>query len=41
MFLLFGYGKLTAFAGTAEYMGSLGVPAPSLSQSSSKSVAAS
>ena len=30
MFLLFGYGKLTAFAGTTEYMGSLGLPAPSL-----------
>ena len=30
MFLLFGYGKLTAFAGTAGYMGSLGLPAPSL-----------
>ena len=30
MFLLFGYGKLTAFAGTAEYMGSLGLPAPAL-----------
>jgi putative oxidoreductase len=30
MFLLFGYGKLTAFAGTAGYMGSLGLPAPPL-----------
>ena len=30
MFLLFGYGKLTAFAGTVGYMGSLGLPAPSL-----------
>src|SRR5215211_1956246 len=30
MFLLFGYGKITAFAGTAGYMGSLGLPAPSL-----------
>jgi putative oxidoreductase len=30
MFLAFGYGKLTAFAGTAGYMGSLGLPAPSL-----------
>ena len=30
MFLLLGYGKLTAFAGTAGYMGSLGLPAPSL-----------
>jgi putative oxidoreductase len=30
MFLLFGYDKLTAFAGTAGYMGSLGLPAPSL-----------
>jgi uncharacterized membrane protein YphA (DoxX/SURF4 family) len=28
--LLFGYGKLTAIAGTTEYMGSLGLPAPSL-----------
>ncbi len=27
--LLFGYGKLTAIAGTTEYMGSLGLPAPS------------
>ncbi|WGD54923.1 DoxX family protein [Bradyrhizobium sp. CB1650] len=30
MFLLFGYGKITAFAGTTSYMGSLGLPAPSL-----------
>jgi putative oxidoreductase len=30
MFLLFGYGKLTAFAGTVGYMASLGLPAPSL-----------
>ena len=30
MFLLFGYGKITAFAGTASYMSSLGLPAPSL-----------
>ena len=30
MFLLFGYGKLTDFAGTSGYMGSLGLPAPSL-----------
>ena len=30
MFLLFGYGKLTAFAGTVGYMGLLGLPAPSL-----------
>ncbi len=30
MFLLFGYGKPTAFAGTAGYMGSLSLPAPSL-----------
>ena len=30
MFLLFGWGKITAFAGTAGYMGSLGLPAPSL-----------
>jgi putative oxidoreductase len=29
-FLLFGWGKITAFAGTAGYMGSLGLPAPSL-----------
>jgi putative oxidoreductase len=27
-FLLFGYGKLTGFAGTQAYMGSLGLPAP-------------
>src|SRR5215469_2922050 len=30
MFLLFGYGKITAFAGTADYMNSLGLPVPSL-----------
>jgi putative oxidoreductase len=30
MFLLFGYGKLTGYAGTVAYMGSLGLPAPSL-----------
>ena len=30
MFLLFGYGKLTAYSGAVGYMGSLGVPAPSL-----------
>lgn len=30
MFLLFGYGKLTGHAGTASYMGSLGLPAPAL-----------
>jgi putative oxidoreductase len=30
MFLLFGYGKLTAYSGTVGYMGSLGVPLPSL-----------
>jgi putative oxidoreductase len=30
MFLLFGYGKLTGYAGTASYMSSLGLPAPSL-----------
>jgi DoxX len=26
MFLLFGYGKLTGYAGTVAYMGSLGLP---------------
>ena len=31
MFLLFGYGKLTDYAGTVSYMSSLGLPAPSLS----------
>jgi len=30
MFLLFGYGKLTGYAGTVSYMGSLGLPAPAL-----------
>jgi putative oxidoreductase len=30
MFLLFGYSKITAYAGIASYLGSLGVPAPSL-----------
>ena len=30
MFLLFGYGKITAYGGTVSYMGSLGLPAPSL-----------
>ncbi|BAR58127.1 putative membrane protein YphA (DoxX/SURF4 family) [Bradyrhizobium diazoefficiens] len=30
MFLLFGWGKLTAFAGTTSYMSSLGLPAPAL-----------
>jgi putative oxidoreductase len=30
MFLLFGYGKISAFSGTAGYMGSLGLPVPSL-----------
>ena len=30
MFLLFGYGKITAYAGTASYMSSLGLPLPSL-----------
>ena len=30
MFLAFGYGKLTAYAGTVGYMGSLGLPAPAL-----------
>ena len=30
MFLLLGYGKLTGYAGTVSYMGSLGLPAPAL-----------
>jgi putative oxidoreductase len=30
MFLLFGYGKITAYSGTVGYMASLGLPAPSL-----------
>src|SRR6516225_1271379 len=30
MFLLFGYGKLTGYAGTVSYMGSLGLPGPAL-----------
>jgi putative oxidoreductase len=30
MLLLFGYGKITAFSGTAAYMSSLGLPVPSL-----------
>jgi putative oxidoreductase len=30
IFLLFGYTKLTGFAGTLGYMGSLGLPAPAL-----------
>jgi len=30
MLLLFGYGKLTDYAGTVGYMGSLGLPAPAL-----------
>ena len=30
MFLLFGFGKITAFSGTTGYMSSLGLPAPSL-----------
>jgi putative oxidoreductase len=30
MFLVFGYGKITAYAGTVNYMSSLGLPAPSL-----------
>ena len=30
MFLLFGYAKITGFAGTVGYMGSLGLPAPAL-----------
>jgi putative oxidoreductase len=29
-FLLFGYGKLTGYAGTVSYMSSLGLPAPAL-----------
>jgi putative oxidoreductase len=28
MLLLLGYGKLTGYAGTVSYMGSLGLPAP-------------
>src|SRR5579872_2809335 len=30
MFFLFGYGKIAAYAGTVDYMSSLGLPAPSL-----------
>ena len=30
MFLVFGYGKLTGYAGTVGYMGSLGMPVPAL-----------
>ena len=30
MFLLFGYSKIAAYAGTVGYMGSLGLPVPSL-----------
>jgi putative oxidoreductase len=30
MFLVFGYGKLTGYAGTVSYMGSLGLPVPAL-----------
>jgi putative oxidoreductase len=30
MFLVFGYGKITAFSGTVGWMDSLGLPAPSL-----------
>lgn len=30
MFLVFGWGKLTGYAGTVGYMGSLGLPAPAL-----------
>jgi putative oxidoreductase len=30
MLLLFGYGKITSFSGAAGYMGSLGLPVPSL-----------
>jgi len=30
MFLVFGYGKLTGFAGTVSYMSSRGLPAPAL-----------
>jgi putative oxidoreductase len=30
MFLLLGFGKITAFTGTVGYMGSLGLPVPSL-----------
>jgi putative oxidoreductase len=30
MFLLFGYGKLTGYAGTVSYTGSLGLPAPAV-----------
>ena len=30
MISLFGYGKLTGYASTVSYMGSLGLPAPAL-----------
>src|SRR5262245_36125010 len=30
MFLLFGYGKITAYSGTVIYVGSRGLPAPVL-----------
>jgi len=30
MFILFGYGKVTAYAGTVGYMSSLGLPVPAL-----------
>ena len=30
MFLVFGWGKITGYAGTVGYMGSLGLPAPAL-----------
>ena len=30
MFLLFGYGKIIGYSGSAGYMSSLGLPAPSL-----------
>ena len=30
MFLLFGYGKVTGYAGTVGYIDSLGLPAPGL-----------
>jgi len=30
MFLVFGWGKITGYAGTVGYMGSLGLPAPTL-----------
>ena len=30
MFLVFGWGKITGYAGSVGYMGSLGLPAPAL-----------